>query len=340
MMERPTCPGYDLGRLADALAEIRSHRISDTPCGPSPLLGDTVVALGRTGSTQEDARALVRAGAPHGTIVIAEEQTRGRGRRGRSWVSPPGTGLWATVILRRPLPEAAPQVLTLAAAVAVCEGARALGAAVEIKWPNDIIASGGRSAGGKVAGVLGEVLASDAGPCALLGIGVNDDWTAGRQAQVQFDPGWGAARPRPSTTSTTGATDEAREALARTAFGAVPIDQPVADLRACGISESRIREDVLASLTAHLEGAVFAAAGGGLPAILARWQGLSPSSEGSRGSVVPVAADETPGEPVRGTTRGLAADGSLLVEDDAGVVHLVRFGGTLRLDRAEERECS
>ena len=56
--------------------------------------------------------------------------------------------------------------------------------------------------------------------------------------------------------------------------------------------------------------------------------------------MVPVAADETPGEPVRGTTRGLAADGSLLVEDDAGVVHLVRFGGTLRLDRAEERECS
>lgn len=295
-MSAPVPQGFDLPRCARALAGIRGHRSTDAPCGPHPLLGDAVVGLGRVGSTQEEARALVRAGAPHGTIVLAEEQTEGRGRRGRSWLSPHGAGIWATVILRRGLPESAPQGLTLAAAVAVCEGARSLGAEVEIKWPNDIIASEG-----KVAGVLGEMLATDSGPCALVGLGVNYDW-GGRTTGAGFPP------------------------------GPEELDQDVTDLRAAGLREDAAREDVLAAILASLEDAASAAGGGRFAEVLDRWKALSPSSSGRRVSVV-----EAAGEPVRGTTRGIAPDGSLLVEDDAGVVHIVRFGGTLRFEPAARR---
>lgn len=129
------------------------------------------MALGSVGSTQEEARRFARAGAPHGTIVIAEAQTAGRGRRGRTWQSPARGGLWVTVVLRGGFSIEQPQWLTLAAALAVCDSARALGvAAAEIKWPNDLVA-GGR----KCAGVLGELLAEGGAPVALLGLGVNVD---------------------------------------------------------------------------------------------------------------------------------------------------------------------
>jgi len=294
---RAAHPGYDLSRFAHALAEVRAHRSADPPCGPSPLLADAVVAFSRVGSTQEEARALVRAGAPHGTIVLAEEQTAGRGRRGRTWISPPGAGIWATVILRRAVPEAAPQGLTLAAAVAVCEAARALGAEVEIKWPNDVIA-----AEGKVAGVLGEMLATGAGPCALLGLGVNYDWGAGNASDAGGAP------------------------------AAASLDQEATDLRAAGLRAGAGREDVLAAIVASLEEVVSAAGGGRLAEVLERWRVLSPSSAGRLVTVV-----ETAGEPVRGTTRGIASDGSLLVEDDGGVAHIVRFGGTLRFEAEARR---
>jgi BirA family biotin operon repressor/biotin-[acetyl-CoA-carboxylase] ligase len=293
---------FDLARYAGALAEIRAHRVTDSPCGPSPLLGDVVIALGRVGSTQEEARALVRAGAPHGTIVLAEEQTHGRGRRGRAWVSPRGTGLWATVILRRGLPEQAPQGLTLAAAVGVCEAAQSLGAGVEIKWPNDVVA-----AAGKVAGVLGEMLSTDGGSCALLGVGVNYDW-GGR---IEGEGVVGAVPAVP---------------------GPPEVDQEASDLRASGLRAGAGREEVLAAIVGSLEDAAAAAGSGRLAEVLDRWRRLSPSSAGRR-----VRVDETGGEPIRGTTRGIAPDGSLLVEDDGGVTHIVRFGGTLRFEAAAWR---
>jgi hypothetical protein len=72
--------------------------------------------------------------------------------------------------------------------------------------------------------------------------------------------------------------------------------------------------------------------------ILDRWKRLSPSSAGRQVTVVPMSADDAPADPLRGVTRGLAADGSLRVEDAAGVVHVVRFGGTVRFEAAERRE--
>jgi BirA family biotin operon repressor/biotin-[acetyl-CoA-carboxylase] ligase len=101
-----------------------------------PPLGNPRVHLRRTDSTNERARELALAGAPHGTLVTAEEQTAGRGRHGRRWLAAPRSALLMSLLLRWPACEEPPALLPLAAAVAVCEivGPRAL-----VKWPNDVV---------------------------------------------------------------------------------------------------------------------------------------------------------------------------------------------------------
>ena len=111
-----------------------------------------------TDSTNERARALAAEGAPHGTLVTADEQTAGRGRQGRTWVAPAGAALLMSLVLRKPR-----EALPLAAAVAVCE---ALPLEAEIKWPNDIWIHKA-----KVAGILVEARPQEG--WAVLGIGVN-----------------------------------------------------------------------------------------------------------------------------------------------------------------------
>jgi BirA family transcriptional regulator, biotin operon repressor / biotin---[acetyl-CoA-carboxylase] ligase len=111
-----------------------------------------------TDSTNERARVLAAAGAPHGTLVTAREQTAGRGRQGRTWTAPAGSALLMSLVLRD-LREALP----LAAAVAVCE---ALPVEAAIKWPNDIWIERR-----KVAGILVEGRPQEG--WAVLGVGVN-----------------------------------------------------------------------------------------------------------------------------------------------------------------------
>ena len=91
-------------------------------------------------STNIQARRLAEAGAPHGSVIMAEAQTAGRGRHGRSWVSEPGSGLWFSLLLRPDyLPDRASMV-TLVAAMAVTKGIRRItGQPAEIKWPNDVV---------------------------------------------------------------------------------------------------------------------------------------------------------------------------------------------------------
>lgn len=126
-------------------------------------------------STNEHAALLAASGVTNGTTVIADRQTAGRGRRGHSWHSPPGVGLYMSVILRQ---EYSP-VVTLLAGVVVAESVRALtGVAVELKWPNDIIVRNSSSVRTtdtvrKVAGILAEVLPFESGRGMVLGIGVN-----------------------------------------------------------------------------------------------------------------------------------------------------------------------
>ncbi len=108
-------------------------------------------------------------GAPHGAAVVAEEQTAGRGRRGRSWLSPPGKNLYLSLILRPQLPPARAPELTLVAAVAACEALRALGCRAGIKWPNDL-----QVAGKKLGGILTELHATPGQvDFVVLGIGIN-----------------------------------------------------------------------------------------------------------------------------------------------------------------------
>ncbi len=121
-------------------------------------LGTPRLHLRETTSTNDRARALAGAGAPHGTLVTAGAQSAGRGRQGRSWVAPPDRALLMSLLLRDP-----PALLPLLAAVAVAE---TVGDAAQIKWPNDVLLDGR-----KVAGILVEGRPQER--WAVLGIGLN-----------------------------------------------------------------------------------------------------------------------------------------------------------------------
>ena len=119
------------------------------------------------GSTNDIAIADAAAGAPEGAVVAANAQSSGRGRLGRSWASPPGAGLYVSVILR-PRREAL-SLLTIAAGVAVADGIEAAtGLGTRVKWPNDVYL-GAR----KLAGILAEAGSSAAGEHVVVGFGIN-----------------------------------------------------------------------------------------------------------------------------------------------------------------------
>ena len=131
-------------------------------------LGQQRIDLAECGSTNDEAARLARAGAKHGTIVIADHQTAGRGRDGHAWVSPPG-GLYLSAVLRPPLPLHDVPAMTLAIGIGVCDAARVHGAPAVLKWPNDVLVRGK-----KLAGVLVEAQ-SQGGKLesVIVGIGVN-----------------------------------------------------------------------------------------------------------------------------------------------------------------------
>jgi BirA family biotin operon repressor/biotin-[acetyl-CoA-carboxylase] ligase len=120
----------------------------------------------RTDSTNTRARELAGAGAAHGTVVTATEQTQGRGRQGRTWTAPPGKALLYSAVLR-PLDERH-LLLPLAAPLAICEAAESLQAGLEcaIKWPNDVWVEGR-----KLGGILIEARPQDG--WAVIGVGLN-----------------------------------------------------------------------------------------------------------------------------------------------------------------------
>src|SRR5207244_4946287 len=113
----------------------------------------TLIRLASTPSTQDVARGL-----PVGSVVVADQQTSGRGRLGRRWEAPPGSGLLASFVL---------PVHPLASLAAGVAAARACGDSVRLKWPNDLLVDGR-----KLAGILVEV----ASERALVGVGINLSW--------------------------------------------------------------------------------------------------------------------------------------------------------------------
>ena len=121
----------------------------------------------QVGSTNDVARAAAEAGAPEGLVLVANTQSLGRGRLGRSWSSPPGAGLYVSVVLRPG--GSALRLLTIAAGVAIAEGVHAAsGLQTWLKWPNDVYV-GSR----KLAGILAEGSSAGAVDHVVLGFGIN-----------------------------------------------------------------------------------------------------------------------------------------------------------------------
>lgn len=132
------------------------------------FLGQCLIYEPTVASTMDVAREEAQAGCPEGTVVLADEQTKGRGRLGRAWVSPPGDNLYLTVVLR---PSAARlRGLSIVSALAVVEAIEEVsGLRAAVKWPNDVQLSGK-----KVAGILIESeVAGDEVRFALVGAGIN-----------------------------------------------------------------------------------------------------------------------------------------------------------------------
>ncbi len=162
--------GYRLLSGPDSLlpAEIKAG-------SENRLIGREVVYFAETDSTNLRAQALGDDGAAEGTVIIADRQTAGKGRLGRQWFSPPGVNLYASVLLRPPIPPRRAPQLTFVSALAV---ARAIeetsGLEPTVKWPNDILLDGR-----KVAGLLNELNAeTERVNYVVLGIGVNLNMTA------------------------------------------------------------------------------------------------------------------------------------------------------------------
>jgi BirA family biotin operon repressor/biotin-[acetyl-CoA-carboxylase] ligase len=128
------------------------------------------------GSTNDRARELLDGADGDGSIVVADEQTSGRGRRGRTWQSPPGHNVLMSVALVPALAAADAWRLGLATALAVAEACDAV-APVALKWPNDIVAA---PDGRKLGGLLIETMVEgDRLRAAVLGIGINVNWRVG-----------------------------------------------------------------------------------------------------------------------------------------------------------------
>lgn len=157
--------GYELRQLPDILTPslIRTELYGNE-------IGKKIVHYFRIDSTSSKALELAAEGAEHGTAVVAEEQTAGRGRFGHNWYSEKSTGIYVSVILRPPLSPAAAPVLTLMAGVAAHRALTSVtGSAFDIRWPNDLMVNGK-----KVCGILTEMSAElDRLHYVVIGIGIN-----------------------------------------------------------------------------------------------------------------------------------------------------------------------
>src|SRR5690349_21145101 len=182
-----------------------------------------VRVVGETGSTNADLLAQAGSGSAEGLVLVAEAQTAARGRQGRQWASPPRAALTFSVLLRpRGVPPALLGWVPLLAGVAAASAVRSVaGVETALKWPNDVIADGGK---------LGGILAERSGPAVVVGIGINVwqdraglsgdaatslllEATAGSPARA-----WpGATRPAPATRTRAGCGGNTLAAAPRSA---------------------------------------------------------------------------------------------------------------------------
>jgi BirA family biotin operon repressor/biotin-[acetyl-CoA-carboxylase] ligase len=260
--------------LAKALARAR------------PRLGGLAADVehhARVGSTNDVAAERAGRGAADGTLIVADAQTTGRGRRGRAWFSPPGAGLYASVVLR-PEGERSRGLLTIAAGVALAEAVREhTGLGVDLKWPNDLVVPvrpppvEGGARWRKVGGILAEAASTGGAPQhVILGFGLN-------VARAALPPD--LAGTATSLEAETGAAPDRWLLLAD-----------------CLAALARVRDDLRAAR---------------FDAILARWRALAPSSGGA-----PVRWTG-PGGARAGVTDGIDPEGALLVRSGSRVERIV-----------------
>ncbi|MFA4828689.1 MAG: biotin--[acetyl-CoA-carboxylase] ligase, partial [Thermodesulfovibrionales bacterium] len=133
-------------------------------------IGREIIFFESIGSTNTAALELAEKGAPHGTVVIADRQTKGKGRLGRTWVSPPKKNIYMSVILRPEIEPKDATLLTIMTAVSCAKGVmKSTGLKAEIKWPNDLMISSK-----KLGGILTEMKSDPDGIVfAVIGIGIN-----------------------------------------------------------------------------------------------------------------------------------------------------------------------
>lgn len=192
----------------------RLHSFGGLAAGPRGIFGAPLESHASIGSTNDEAFRRAAEGAPEGLIVLAEEQTAGRGRQGRAWWDAPGSSLLFSALLRPRIPLPQFPLLALAMACAVAEaGEEATGAPLAVKWPNDVL-----HAGRKLCGVLAESRAAGASraagstqasapasaePLLVIGTGVNvnqldDDFPPelrGRATSLRIASGGGRLEP-------------------------------------------------------------------------------------------------------------------------------------------------
>lgn len=151
--------------MSDRIEAENLHRLLTTT-----RFGHTLYVLPQTSSTNDELKTLAARNAPAGTVVIADQQTKGRGRLGRSFASPPGVGIYLSLLLYPTIELSRLPQLTLLVAVAVAETlAEISGLTIRLKWPNDV-----EIEGQKVSGILTEaIMRPAASPTVIVGIGIN-----------------------------------------------------------------------------------------------------------------------------------------------------------------------
>jgi BirA family transcriptional regulator, biotin operon repressor / biotin---[acetyl-CoA-carboxylase] ligase len=157
--------GYHIEKIPDILMpQLLSHRLYGTP------FARRIIHYFKAESTNTIAMRLGEEGEPHGTLVIAEEQTAGRGRAGRSWTSEKSAGITCSILLRPPIAPSQAPLLTLVAGLAARDAAaEELDGVPDIRWPNDVVVKGK-----KFCGILTEMHAEpDRVHFAVVGMGMN-----------------------------------------------------------------------------------------------------------------------------------------------------------------------
>lgn len=254
----------------------------------STIVGQAIERHAEVGSTNDLARQQARAGHPEGLVILADRQTSGRGRLGRTWAAPAGSSLLLSLLLRPTwLPPADAFALTMLAGVALCEAVEQVAPPrAALKWPNDLmlpIETASGPALRKAAGILSELeISGETIAWVVIGIGVNVNW------------------------SPSGSVDGRDLAEVATSLGAAA-GQPIARL------------PLLRALLERLDARYAALQGGGRDALFDAWR----ERLAMLGQPIQV---RLPHGELSGIAEAVERSGALLVRDEQGVLHSVMTG--------------